>query len=158
MKFLNGATTMIQVLLFALLWMWLGQSSECHCREATPNEVPQGANEYIELPDAYQRRIYGVVDLIFLDSVEGAVVEVYALPKDFPQTKHHAIPSTFKRIAARTTAADGRFCFPKLPPGRYFLVAGQKKSNGMNTVQIVVTISPKAKTNKPLELQLTAGT
>lgn len=150
---------MIQVLLFALLWMWPGQTSECHCREAALNEVPQGANEYIELPDAYQRMIYGVVDLTLLDSVEGAVVEVYLLPKDFPQSKHHAIPGTFKRITARTTAADGRFCFPKLPPGRYFLVAGCKKASlGMNTVHMVVTVSPKAKTNKSLRLWLMAGT
>ncbi len=152
---------MIQCFLFILFWALPGsvQQWECHCREATPDEVPQGANEYLELPGTHQPMIYGVVDLTLVDSAEGAVVEVYALPKDFPQSKHHAIPNTFKRIAARTTAVDGRFCFPKLPPGRYFLVAGCKKASlGMNTVHMVVTVSPKAKTNKSLRLWLTAGT
>lgn len=161
MKFSNGATITIQVLLFALLWMWPGQPSECHCREATPDEVPQGANEYIELAGVRRKTLRGRVSVNGeLLPETGGVVEVYKMPPDSGENlNHYLIARKSKRIASCVVDPEGKFCFLKLPPGRYFLVAGCLSGEaGINTIQIVVTIDPKAKEDHLLELDLSSGT
>ncbi len=153
---------MIHCLLFILFWTLPGslQQRECHCREAASNEVPHGANEYIELPGVRRKTLRGRVSINgeLLPEI-GGVVEVYKMPLDSKKLDHFLIVRKSQRIAACVVGPEGKFCFPKLPPGQYFLVAGCLSSEaGINTTQIVVTIDPKAKKDHPLELSLSPGT
>lgn len=153
---------MLHCVLLITLWTMAlsNHQRECYCREAASNEVPQGANEYIELPGVRRKTLRGRVSINGeLLPETGGVVEVYKMPPNSKKLDHHLIARKSQRIAACVVDPEGKFCFPKLPPGRYFLVAGCLSGEaGINTLQIVVTIDPKATKDHPLELSLSPGT
>ena len=58
------------------------------------------------------------------------------------------------------TEENGAFCFDKLPPGRYLLRSGMRKSEGINQIHAIITVLPKNQKvpTRELELRLTLGT
>jgi len=58
------------------------------------------------------------------------------------------------------TGENGAFCFNKLPPGRYLLRAGARKSAGINPIHAIITVLPKNQKapKEEIELRLTLGT
>ena len=52
------------------------------------------------------------------------------------------------------TGENGAFCFNKLPPGRYLLRAGTRKSVGINQIHAIITVLPKNQKAPTEEIEL----
>jgi len=147
-------------LITLILVSLLSGSSQCNCKTVPANETSHGANEFILLTELKVNRIAGKVLLQNGEPVNEAVVEVFNYSSS--STDYKDVDSTLsgKRRAACMTGENGAFCFNKLPPGRYLLRAGTRKSAGINQIHAIITVLPnhqKATTGE-LELRLTLGT
>jgi hypothetical protein len=53
------------------------------------------------------------------------------------------------------TGENGAFCFNKLPPCRYLLRAGTRKSAGINQIHAIITVLAKNQKTSTEEIELT---
>jgi hypothetical protein len=148
--------TLISLILVSLL----SGSSQCDCKKVPTNEISHGANEFILLSELKVNRIAGRTLLPDGEAVNEAIVEVFNYSSSSTDYKDVDSALRNKRRAACMTGENGAFCFNKLPPGRYLLRAGTRKSAGINQIHAIITVLPnnqKAPTGG-LELTLTLGT
>ena len=147
-------------LISLILVSLLSGSSQCNCKTVPANEASHGANEFILMDKLKVNRIAGKVLLPDEEPVNEAFVEVFNYSSSSIDHKDVDAALTKKRRAACMTGENGAFCFNKLPPGRYLLRAGTRKSAGINQIHAIITVLPnkqKAPTGE-LELRLTLGT
>ena len=149
------------LLVLALLGGVPAQRAHCGCRPAARGEVPLGGNhEIIQTVPAPVRQVRGSVHFWVNDKpVDKAVVEVFADRPDKRPDKNPAFRT--KRLAACMTGADGKFCFPRLPAGRYVLRAGVSNHDldVFNFVYVEVRVSRGARraSGRPIIIDLTAA-
>ncbi len=147
-------------LISLILVSLLSGSSQCNCKTVPANETSHGANEFILIDELKVNGIAGKVLLPDEEPVNEAIVEVFNYSSS--STDHKDVDSALnsERRTACMTGENGAFCFNKLPPGRYLLRAGTRKSVGINQIHAIITVLPnnqKATTGE-LELRLTLGT
>src|SRR5438552_9978081 len=106
---------LVSALLMCCLWGTSYSQSVCECEVAGLNETTRlGANETITIIESKPRRsIFGEVNDVNGQPLKDVLVEVFA-----PSTKS-ADNEQKKRIIACTTDEKGRFCFRKVPAGKY---------------------------------------
>src|SRR5687767_981511 len=98
-------------------------SPGCGCRKPEPNETTHwvGNLETVFRKRRVYRAMRGVVVKPNGEPLGDALVEVFTHPeyllKDVSARRQGR--DRQRRVAACKTNADGRFCFTKLPPGRY---------------------------------------
>jgi hypothetical protein len=147
-------------LITLILVSLLSGSSQCNYKTVPANETSQGANEFILIDELKVNGIAGKVLLPDEEPVNEAIVEVFNYSSSSTDHKDVDAALTKKRRAVCITGENGAFCFNKLPPGRYLLRAGTRKSVGINQIHAIITVLPnnqKAPTGG-LELRLTLGT
>jgi hypothetical protein len=147
-------------LISLILVSLLSGSSQCNCKTVPANETSHGANESTLIDKLKVKRIAGKVLLPDEEPVNEAIVEVFNYSSSSTDYKDVDAALTKKRLAACMTGENGAFCFNKLPPGRYLLRAGTRKSAGINQIHAIITVLPnnqKAPTEE-IELRLSLGT
>jgi protocatechuate 3,4-dioxygenase beta subunit len=136
-----------------LSWATYAQSV-CGGKVAGPNETTRpGANELITIVESKTRKsIFGEVN----DGGNGqplnnVLVEVFAL-----RTKK-AGDEEKKRILACTTDEKGRFCFRKLPAGKYEVFYSMDGGWKHTIVTVVVDPNGRKSVNQKIEVWLQVG-
>jgi hypothetical protein len=155
---------MTKLLASTLLLALLGVSAAragCSCRPASEDEGPHGANELIEVGPLSVWGLRGRVLYSNGEAAEDVVVEVYELAES--DRKLDSYRRAEERLAACVTGGDGGFCFDKIPPGRYLLVAGARRPAGLNETRVKVSVKRDLWTllrrrRKGVEIPLTPGT
>jgi hypothetical protein len=104
----------------------LSTRDSCGCIKAKPSEqTGRGGHEVITI---YKRTPYkqirGTVIDPTGDTLEGALVEVFVNSDFF--SRNTDTSKKERRVAACKTIANGKFCFPNLPPGKYELRISQQ--------------------------------
>jgi hypothetical protein len=127
------------------------------CKGAGKNDVPNGANELVEIPEQEVGAMRGIVFVPgSRDPFADVVVEVYRFAGEDTYKTLQKIVSK-KRLTACMTRGDGKFSFPDLEPGRYLLRLGTHYPHAINEAYVIVTLSPWVR-SKRIEIQLTLGT
>ena len=136
--------------------------SSADCRKAKHDEVPTGANMFVQMDTQTVPTIRGKVSFPDGGAAEHVVVEIfrYAGSDSYEDIKK-ALEQ--KRMKACVTREDGKFSFSGLKPGKYLLRAGigpESPFNGMNEAHIILVLQPGGKETKAagLDLKLTVGT
>jgi len=127
------------------------------CKGAGKSDVPNGANELVEIAEQEVGAIRGIV--LAPGSKEpfaDVVVEVYRFTgQDTYQNLQETVAK--KRLAGCITRKGGKFSFPDLEPGGYLLRLGTPYPHGINEAYAIVTLGPWVR-SKRIEIQLTLGT
>ena len=139
------------LLMCCLSWPTYAQSV-CECKVAGLNQTTRpGANELITITESKPRKsIFGEVKDANGQPVKDVLVEVFALSMERGEQK--------KRIIACTTDQKGRFCFRKVPAGKYEVL--YSLDGGWNHTSVAVVVAPKNRksVNQKLEVWLQFGT
>ena len=133
---------LISILLVALLTSTADRPT-CHCRKASENDIPHGANEHVVYEIGTVRKIHGRVTDPNGETMSDVVVEIYNVTNKNKNFEPYEIADSRKRRAACLTEKDGMFCFPDLPSGKYVLHIGTRESEGMNDVHVEVKLDRK---------------
>jgi hypothetical protein len=125
--------------------------------------MPHGANETVEIRGPVVNKLSGTVVYPDHTLAKDAVVELYDLPPDQPDTPVNEVVGWRTRRAACVTGVDGTFCFSDVPSGKYLLRAGTRQPDGMNELYMRVTVDHGwfrglFRRSKPLRLTLSLGT
>jgi hypothetical protein len=147
-------------LISLILVSLLSGSPQCDCKAVPANEISYGANEFVLLAELKVNRITGKVLHPQGTPENEAIVEVFNYARSSTDYKDVDDALNSKRRAACMTGETGAFCFNDLPPGRYLLRAGTRKSVGINQIHAIIIVLPKnqkAPTGE-LALTLTLGT
>jgi hypothetical protein len=135
------------------------QVSAAQCRKARGDEVPHGANMFVQMSNRTVPNIRGKISFPDGDPLKDVVVEIfrYAGGEGYADIQKALLQ---KRIAACVTLDDGTFSFRGLRPGMYLLRAGTSYAQGMNESHIIVLLKPGVRKDKGagLEMTLSLGT
>ena len=90
--------------------------------------------------------------------MKDAVVEVFANPltasdESITYADVTRITSSKRRMAC-ITGADGRFCFTKLPPGRYLLRIGHRSDSQFSAMHVLLTLEPQGRHSSARDLRV----
>jgi hypothetical protein len=139
-----------------LTFLVLPIASRAECRKAHDDEVPQGANELIELREQKIRGLFGTTFLPNDEPAEDVVIEVYSLQGH----EDYSVTTQKKRLTACVTGADGKFSFAEFKAGRYLLRAGVRKPHGINITYVIINLKSNGSGNKGrgIRIPMTLGT
>ena len=117
-------------------WIALSILSHAQCKPAQPDDLPHGANTLIELKEQQLSQIFGTVRFPHGELADDIVVEVYRHEgaESLQEARQQA------RLAACVTSDDGRFSFAGLKPGRYLVVAGTRRTAGVNEIYVPIIL------------------
>ena len=90
-------------------------------------------------------------------ALEGALVQVFDRPEASPHNNGRRAGVEQQRVAACLAGADGRFCFDKIPSGKYEVRIHAK---GFNPTSVFVELNPKRRRSvkKVIEVEMDVGT
>lgn len=131
---------------------------DCKChRHEIGDTTRDGANMFvINVEKEAYRTLEGTVVREYAGQfIEDALVEVFDHPEYLLSDNPSADHPEQKRVAACHTSADGKFCFLRLPPGKYELRSSL--NSGWNITHIYVVVDKKGKTRK-IEVRMSLGT
>jgi hypothetical protein len=131
---------------------------DCKChRPEKDDKTREGANifEISVEKEAYRMLEGTVVGMGDNRFIEDALVEVFDHPEYLLSENPQADHVEQKRVAACHTPADGKFCFRRLPPGKYELRSSLEA--GWNITHIYVVVNKKGQT-KQIQVRMTLGT
>lgn len=130
--------------------------ANAECKNAQVEDVPHGANETVELRQQKLHRLFGTVQLPDGKPADDIVVEVYR--RSGSQSNHDVREQT--RLAACVTGNDGGFSFIDIKPGRYLLIVGTRKADGMNELYVPIILKKSwwRRKGSGLRLTLVVGT
>lgn len=134
-------------------WTVVSILSHAQCKLAQPEDAPHGANELIELKEQKLNQIFGTVRFPRGELADNIVVEVYsrAGTQSLQEARHQA------RLAACVTSDDGRFSFAGLKPGRYLVVAGTRRTAGVNEIYVPIILKRSWLGKKRLRHKIRSG-
>ena len=132
--------------------------SDCKCHPAADNETTHfGGNEAVVfVAQESHRRLAGSVHAPDGTKLGNALVEVFDHPEYLLGDKPWETRPEQKRLAACRTAADGKFCFPNLPPGKYELRSSV--DSGWDVTHMYVVVDKEAGQKKQLVVEMKLGT
>ena len=136
----------IALLLLAVLSLNFSKTEKCRCRPASAEETTSlGQQNVIVKNEGVVQSLQGSVVVASQRPLEGVLVEVYDKPEGLLMDwKEREIRKPGqRRVAACVTGADGKFCFSKIPPGKYELRCS--KSAEWNATSVYVVVDPKAR-------------
>ena len=138
---------------------------DCGCHAVDSNVTTRlGGNEFVVLKQSAPLKILkGNVTMPLPELNDDVLVEVFDQPDYLicewrdgnPNKCTSTPPETQRRIAACITGKDGRFCFAKLPAGKYELRVS--KGPSWSPTHYHVSVAPNG-TTKPLEVPVHIGT
>ena len=131
----------------------------CPCRPAPPREQTRWGNDNVTLSAATRVSVLrGAVADINDQPMPEALVELSTDPgvSLLPYSpEREARRSRQRRIAACFTDSAGRFCFARLPAGRYEL---RCSARGFQTVSQTIIVAAKGRGRKRISVTLPAAT
>jgi hypothetical protein len=131
---------------------------DCKCHRPEKGDTTRGGANMLVISvekEAY-RKLEGTIVWEDADRfIEDALVEVFDHPEYLLSENALAEHPQQKRVAACRSAADGKFCFRGLPPGKYELRSSLK--SGWNITHIYVVVDKKGETKK-IQVRMTLGT
>lgn len=141
------------LLMCCLSWTTYAQSV-CECKVAGLNETTRpGANELITIIESKLRKsIFGEVNDETGRPLRDVLVEVFAL-----STKR-ADNEQKNRIIACTTDEKGRFCFRKVPAGKYEVLCSFEGGWKHTSVNVLIAPKNRKSVNQKIEVWLQVGT
>lgn len=133
---------------------------ECKCIAPEPGITTRaGANEEIvQVEKKAYKTLRGVVKDANGEPLSDVLVEVLDNPEHllFSYAENQRQRKTQARIAACLTAADGRFCFSNLPPGKYELLVS--KEPGWAHTHVYIVVAPRRSTRAEIKVRMEVGT
>jgi 5-hydroxyisourate hydrolase-like protein (transthyretin family) len=124
------------------------------CKKANPEDVPQGANELVELSTQKITHVSGTV--LFPDGMPAGdiIVEVHTFSENLERERESA------RLTACITDDDGKFSSPHLNAGKYLLRLGTRNFKGVNEMLVPIVVKRFGWPGKRsrLKLKLVLGT
>lgn len=146
----------------------LMSKGSCKCFPVTSEEVTQwGGNHWIVLKQAgTYKSLRGTVMMWFDgEPMDDALVEIFDKPDyllcewkpNSPNCCTTNPPAEQHRVAVCRTGKDGRFCFTKIPTGKYELRVSKDKE--WNVVHAYVVIDPNSRVsrNKGIVVKMDIG-
>jgi hypothetical protein len=125
--------------------------NHCGCVKVTSGEAPLIGGEGIimNFKPRYYRQIRGVV--VFPDGTPAAdsLAEIFVDSYLFSE-KTWDKPEE-RRIAVCKTTANGKFCFPNLPPGKYEL---RIRLNAFDTTRFNLIVAPQNQTSSGRQIKV----
>jgi hypothetical protein len=145
------------VSLFAFALIAPSVLGDCKCHRAADDETTHfGGNESVVFVEQESHRsLAGTVYAPDGTKLGNALVEVFDHPEYLLENKSSVDRLQQKRLAACRTAANGKFCFPNLPPGKYELRCSVGSAWDVTHVHVVV--DKKGQTKK-IQVRMTLGT
>ncbi|HEV7743401.1 MAG TPA: carboxypeptidase-like regulatory domain-containing protein [Pyrinomonadaceae bacterium] len=134
-----------------------GPRKSCSSKPAAEDDSAHGANIFIQDATQSVRQIRGTVTLPTGDPVEEGIVEVYDYSDRDKDVPLYEIDDSRKRRTARLTNKEGKFCFDRLPAGKYFLKVGTLYESGMNSTYLIVKLVPQLRSKRKLKIGLEPG-
>jgi hypothetical protein len=130
---------------------------DCKCHRAADDETTHfGGNETVVFVEQEShRRLEGTVHAPDDTKLGNALVEVFDHPEYLLGDKPWADRPQQKRLAACRTAADGKFCFPNLPPEKYELRSSI--DSGWDVTHVYVIVDRNARRGGNLVVQMELG-
>ena len=130
--------------------------SNAECKKAQAEDVPHGANVIVELSQQKLHSLFGTVHFPRGEPADDIVVEVYR--RLGSQSNHDAREQG--RLAACVTGNNGGFSFNGIKPGRYLLILGTRKADGMNELYVPIILKKSwwRRKGPGLKLTLVIGT
>ncbi|HZS28873.1 MAG TPA: hypothetical protein VFB76_16720 [Candidatus Angelobacter sp.] len=125
--------------------------ANAECKNAQAADVPHGANETVELPQQKLHSLFGTVQLPGGKAADDIVVEVYRRL----ESKGGDDAREQTRLVACVTGNDGGFSFNDIKPGRYLLIVGTRKADGMNELYVPILLKKSWWRGKGSSLRLT---
>ena len=133
------------MLVLALFSLVFSKTYKCGCLPASPNDQTSwGQQNVIITNDKLVKSLRGkVLGLVSKKPLAGVLVEVLDNPEGLllDWRARQARKSSQHRLAACVTGADGEFCFPKIPAGKYELRCS--KPIEWNSTSVYVIVAPK---------------
>ena len=131
--------------------------SDCKCHQPNKADITRaGANLFVlKIEKEPYRRIEGTVNAFVGEAMENVLVEVFDHPDYLLGDNPLREPPKRKKVAACATAADGKFCFRNLPPGKYELRSSI--SGGWNITHIYVVVDQQHGRNQKIEVEMSLG-
>jgi hypothetical protein len=134
--------------------------ADCKCHAPDKEETTHwGGNEMIVVKEENSyRQLRGTIEMSGGGRLKDALVEVFDHPDYLLDSSHSRRegPPEQKRLAACHTAADGKFCFRNLPPGKYELRSSL--GSGWNVTRVYVVLEGQAKRGGKLRVLMLLGT
>jgi protocatechuate 3,4-dioxygenase beta subunit len=134
----------IALLLLAVLSLSFSKTEKCGCLPASPNDTTSwGQQNVIIKNDGVVQSLRGIVVGGNRRPLGGVLVEVYDKPEGLLMDwkEREARKPNQRRVVACVTAADGEFCFSKIPPGKYELRCS--KPVEWDSTSAYVIVAPK---------------
>jgi hypothetical protein len=128
---------------------------DCPCNPASETDKTEwGWMSSLNIEDACGSIIKGVVNNIAHKPMPDVLVEIYDHPEIIAKVSYHdRVRSTTlqHRVAACRTDDRGRFCFDKLPPGKYEMRCSKAGYNA----ECFITLEIVEKSTDIIEIPLT---
>lgn len=146
-------TILIAVILTTLcIFNSNAQTEKCGCQSAPADQMTAWGKQNIILrePDVFKLLIGKVT--AGGKALPGVLVEVFHNPEGLLMDwkEREAMKSKQKKIAACVTNLNGRFCFPKLDPGKYEVRFS--KAVGWDSTSIYIIVDPTSSHSKNKKL------
>jgi len=134
--------------------------ANCKCHAPDKEETTHwGGNEMIVIKEENSyRQLRGTIEMSDGNLLKDALVEVFDHPDyllDSSHSRREGSPEQ-KRLAICRTAADGKFCFRNLPPGKYELRSSL--GPGWNVTHVYVVLDGQSKRAGKLKVLMLVGT
>jgi protocatechuate 3,4-dioxygenase beta subunit len=144
------------LLLLAVFSSGFSEENKCGCVPAAPDVTTSWGNQNVIIKnEGVVQSLRGkVVGSASHKAMEGVLVEVYDKPEgllmDWKERKERKRDQ--RRVAACVTKANGEFCFPGIPPGKYELRCS--KPIEWDPTSVYVVVGRRKRPNKNLEVPL----
>jgi hypothetical protein len=134
------------------------RQSECQCKNDLT--LPHGWDGHMTnvlFERALLKSLEGIVTDRTGVALEGALVQVFDRPEASPHNEGRRTSTEQNRVAACLAGAGGKFCFDKIPAGKYEV---RIHAQGFNPSSIFVELNPKHRQSvrKVVEVEMDVGT
>lgn len=154
------ALRMLGTALFACSLVTPFVFADCKCHAPGKEETTHwGGNEMVVVKEeSSYRQLRGTIEMSDGRPLKDDLVEVFDHPDYLLDSSHSRRegPLEQKRLAVCRTAADGKFCFRNLPPGKYELRSSL--GSGWNVTHVYVVLDGQGKRGGNLKVLMLLGT
>jgi protocatechuate 3,4-dioxygenase beta subunit len=151
----------IAVLLLTAFSLSYSMPQKCKCQAASPDATTSWGQENLIIKnESAVNSLKGEIVGGYRDEpMDGVLVEVYDKPEALlmDAMERQARKPSQHRVAACVTGANGEFCFPGIPPGKYELRCSKPGGWNVTSLYIVVSSRTKRGNNSKLVVSLQPG-